>query len=146
MTSEDHRLRDLAQQEIAPRHAGSIETEQSEESERCAKQSQRDAEHMRIDDAIERSHPVRCDDGRDQALWHVPDPDTQSEIVMTRHHRFMRDQGFPPDMQHLEAVGLETDDRVFATGRRLQTAHVTRVIGHGRRSMVSTRSIGISEN
>ena len=76
MTSEHHRLRDLAQQEIALRYASFIEMEKSEEIERRAKQSQRDAEHMRIDDAIERSHPVRCDDGNDQEPQRVPEPDT----------------------------------------------------------------------
>ena len=89
--SQDKRLSGLVQKEIALRDASSIEMEKSENIERRAKQSQRDAESTRIEDAIEGGHPIRRDNGRDQVPRHVPEPDTQSEIDLTRHHRFMQD-------------------------------------------------------
>ena len=59
---------------------------------------------MRLADAIEESHPVRRDDGRDQVPRHVPDLDTQSEIDLIRYHRFMHDEGRPREMRHLEVI------------------------------------------
>ena len=50
--TEDTRLAELVQKEIALRDASFIELEKSWEIKRRAKQSQREAERMRIEDAI----------------------------------------------------------------------------------------------
>ena len=85
----------MIQKEIDLRDASLAEMEKSEEIERRAEQSQRDAETMRLEEDIENK-------GRDRVPRHVPEPDTKSEIDLTRHRRFMEDDGPPDDMRHLE--------------------------------------------
>ena len=101
-TREYRGLRDLAQKEIAFRDASVEDMERSEEMSRRAKQSHRDAERMRLED-----------EARDRATRRDPEPDTRSEIELTRHGDFMHDRGPPPEMLRLEEVGLDLDDRVF---------------------------------
>ena len=115
---------------MALRDASFLEMEKSMEIDRRAKHSQRDAKRMRIDEAIEKSHDrgPRCDARRDRVPQHDPDPDTKSEIDLTRHRNFMHDEGPPPKMRHLEEVDLDVDDRVFALldDGRNRTCHTSR--------------------
>ena len=73
------------------------------------------------------------------------EPDTNSEIDLTRHKHFLEDDGPPEDMRHLELVDPETDDRVFALLDNRATARASPVIGHGRQHVVSIRSTRISD-
>ena len=84
-----------------------LEMEKSEDIERRAKRSQRDAEQMRLQEEADQG-------GRDRIPRHVPETDANSEIDLTRHKHFLDDEGPPEDMRHLEFVDPETDDRVFA--------------------------------
>ena len=69
-------------EEIALWDASYIEMEKSEDIERCAKRCQRDGEQLRLQEAADQ------DDGRDRVPRHVPEPDTNSEIDLTRHNTF----------------------------------------------------------
>ena len=84
-----------------------IEMEKSDEIERHARQSQRDAERMRVEEKVDQ-------DGRDRVPRHVPEPDTSSEIDLTRHKHFLKHDRLPEDMRHVVLVDPETDYRAFA--------------------------------
>ena len=103
----DTKLAAFIQKEIDLRDASFAEMEKSEEIECRAKQSQRDAETMRLEEEF-------VNQGRDRAPRYVPEPDTNSETDLARHRRFMEDDWPPDDMRHIESVDPETDDRVFA--------------------------------
>ena len=62
---------------------------------------------MRLEEDIENQ-------GRDRVPRHAPEPDTNSEVDLTRHRRFMECDGPPDGLRHLELVDPKTDDRVFA--------------------------------